>query len=290
MPYFGSWPLWFPLFLESCRLNPSIDWLFFTDCGTPENVPKNVRIVPMTFRDYCARVSTTLGIEFSPENPYKLCDIRPAFGYIHQIEIKRYDFWAFGDIDLIYGNLRHYFTDERLSKSDLLATHSRRISGHCCLLRNNQKIREAFRRIPEWEVLLSDPKHRAVDEGAFSKIFLRHKDWPRWLAKIASLFNSLRRRAEFIEAYSTPGARIPWTTGNKTFPRYWYWDNGRLTNDIDNDREFPYFHFLVWKRSWALQNQMQFGLDDQHLNKKWQVSIDGFSQFSSERRPGETYE
>ncbi|WP_371417607.1 DUF6625 family protein [Anabaena sp. UHCC 0187] len=29
--YFGQWPVWFPAFLESCRYNSSVNWLFFTD-------------------------------------------------------------------------------------------------------------------------------------------------------------------------------------------------------------------------------------------------------------------
>ena len=35
IPYFGRWPFWMPFFLQSCRFNPDVQWLFFTDCGTP---------------------------------------------------------------------------------------------------------------------------------------------------------------------------------------------------------------------------------------------------------------
>lgn len=39
IPYFGRWPDWFPLYLESCRANPSVDSIFFTDCAVPDNPP-----------------------------------------------------------------------------------------------------------------------------------------------------------------------------------------------------------------------------------------------------------
>ncbi|WP_420882928.1 DUF6625 family protein [Zooshikella ganghwensis] len=32
IPYFGQWPEWIDLYIESCKHNPSIDWLLFSDC------------------------------------------------------------------------------------------------------------------------------------------------------------------------------------------------------------------------------------------------------------------
>lgn len=96
--YFGHWPFWFPFFLESCRSNPGIHWILHSDCGIPENAPPNVTLVETSFDDYCRQVSSALGIDFAPTNPYKLCDLKPALGLVHQEELKKYDFWAFGDL------------------------------------------------------------------------------------------------------------------------------------------------------------------------------------------------
>src|SRR5690606_1471186 len=106
------------------------NWLIYTDCPIPKRCPPNVRITPVTYEDYCQLVSDTLRIDFRPENPYKLCDLKPALGLIHREELASFDFWAFGDIDVIYGDIRGYFTAARLSCKDLYATHERRISGH----------------------------------------------------------------------------------------------------------------------------------------------------------------
>ena len=248
MPYFGKWPFWMPLFLESCRRNTDIDWLFFSDCGNFPDCPENVRILHFSYSDYCALAARRLGIVFAPENPYKLCDIKPALGYIHEDCLIDHDFWAFGDIDVIYGQLREYFTDDRLNRYDLISTHVRRVSGHLCLIRNTPRMKEAFRRIPGWQKRFGDPLHQALDEGAFSRIFIWRKNFPQPLFELAGLLNPWRHRSDFREAYSTPNASLAWVDGGYDFPRYWFWREGHLTNDREAGREFPYLHFMNWKR------------------------------------------
>ena len=280
IPYFGEWPFWFPLFLESCRANSSIRWLLYTDCGIPDEVPPNVQIVETSFSSYCERIANTLDIVFRPTSAYKLCDLKPALGYIHQTELEAFDFWAFGDVDLMYGDLRCYFTTDRLSRYDLYSTHRRRISGHCCLIRNTPLMRTAFMRVGNWKKLLSATEHVAFDESAFSHMFIRHKNWPTWLANFVKPLNSLTRRTENIEAFSTPGASVPWIDGSKAFPARWYWDHGQLTNDKDEGRQFPYFHFLAWKQEAWRNNDAATSTDFAYLatRRRWQISANGFSE------------
>lgn len=285
MPYFGRWPFWMPFFLKSCRCNPSIDWLFFSDCGPLPDCPPNVRIVPITFDAYCQRVSQALKIDFKPQRPYKLCDIRPAFGVIHKKELAGYDFWGFSDIDLIYGDLRAYFTARRLSRRDLFSTHARRVAGHLCLIRNNTRMRYAFTRIPDWQGRFCDPDHHALDEGAFSRIFLRHKNLPQPLRHLLGQFNPWYRRSEFVEAFSTPCARIDWIDGSRNFPAKWHWRAGKLTNDRDGQREFPYFHFIVWKQSDQWKSIQESACSQSVIlarQEAWTVTCNGFKRFDDD--------
>jgi len=279
IPYFGTWPFWFPFFLESCRANPDINWVFYTDCEVPENLPPNVRIVGLSFATYCELVSDALKIDFHPTSPYKLCDLKPALGYVHQRDLAGFEFWAFSDIDLIYGNLRKYFTAERLSGHDLFSTHIRRIAGHCCILRNTKFINEAFMQIGAWRELLSSPAHQWFDESAFSRLFIRHKNWPKRLNDFIKPWNRWTRCIENIEAFSTPYARIPWIDGTYDFPTIWYWDNGKLTNNKDNAREFPYFHFIVWKKELWRNNQsvLASATVDLATSRRWIISEEGFA-------------
>ena len=50
--------------------------------------------------------------------PYKLCDYKPAYGEIFAPELSGYDFWGYGDMDLVFGDLRAYFTEDKLRKYD----------------------------------------------------------------------------------------------------------------------------------------------------------------------------
>jgi hypothetical protein len=277
MPYFGKWPFWFPLFLESCRWNPDIDWLLFSDCGVPEHLPKNVRVEALCYGDYLALVSHRLGIVFAPPDPYKLCDIKPALGYIHEDCLTYYDFWAFGDIDVIFGQLRNYFSPGRMERYDLISCHSRRVSGHLCLIRNTPRMREAFMRIPNWKKRFSDSRHQRIDESAFSRIFIRHKNFPKPLFQLAALFNPWRLRSDFREAYSTPNGRVAWLDGNYDFPRRWFWREGVLNNDLDGEREFPYLHFLGWKKKdWrTLSAPLMETMNALARRPGWSISAEG---------------
>ena len=270
-----------PFFLESCRHNPDIDWLFFTDCGIPPDAPVNVRFRETSFSDYCSQVSQKLGILFAPDSPYKLCDLKPALGRVHAEEIKTYDFWGFSDIDLIYGDLRAYFTPDRLIKHKLLSTHERRVSGHLCLLKNTPEILDLFKRVPQWQEMLSSKQHCGFDERAYTRLFIRFKNWPNSLRKFFSLLNPLWRQNEFTEAYSTPYGRVPWHDGSFNFPEYWQWQQGKLTNSQDGERNFPYFHFIGWKDSPEWQaNACKNSTRDPALAKanSWIITTYGFKK------------
>lgn len=256
VPYFGRWPFWFNHFLESVRWNPDIHWLFFTDCGLPENAPPNASFVANTFAEYCRRVSDALAIRFAPTSPYKLCDLKPCLGAVHARELAPFDFWGFSDIDLVYGNLRRYLAP-RL-RYDLISTHANRISGHFCVLRNTQQMNGLFERVPHWRRLLSSQAHYAFDEGPFSRIFIRHKNWPQWARQLADKCNRQRRRAHFEEAFTTPGGRIAWRDGSHRYPAWWRWHNGELSNAFADGHDYPYFHFIQWKcECWSSQTRAE---------------------------------
>lgn len=250
IPYFGRWPFWMPLFLRSCEINPDISWLLFSDCGKPSRCPGNVQIYETSFQDYCAKVSARLNIKFSPTEPYKLCDLKPALGEVHEEELVGYSHWAFGDIDLVYGQLSDYIASRGPERFDVFSMHARRLSGHLTVLKNTPDITRAYRRVPGWDDALTSPEHLAFDEKAFSKVFLRHKNSPAWVRKIAAWFDPWLTRADFSEAYTTPNAKIPWRDGRFVFPVQWYWQGGQLWNDLDQQFRYPYLHFMNWKKRW----------------------------------------
>ena len=246
IPYFGRWPEWFPLYLENCRANPSIDWIFYSDCPVPGDSPPNVTFKSTSFADYCRSVSRKLEIDFSPTEAYKLCDLRPAIGQIHERDIEGYDYFGYGDIDVIYGDIREFYTDEVL-RYTCISTHRNRLSGHLTLLKNTPLVRSAYRRIPRWREFMANKEYQRLDESRFSKVFLRHKKHPQWLRRLYHLVDPLQGDGFFKEQYSTILAPIPWLDGSMDHPQVWFWQNGKLTNNQDGGRGFLYLHFMNWK-------------------------------------------
>lgn len=279
IPYFGQWPFWMPFFIESCRANPDINWLLIGDCPALEGLPDNVKQRGFEFSSYCAFVSERLDINFNPSSPYKLCDLKPALGFIHAAEVVGYDYWGFSDLDLIYGDLRAYFSNDRLRRFKVLSTHERRISGHFSLLRNESEMNSLFWKIPDFVRRAEDPNNHALDEGGFSRIFLWRKNFPKPLFEFVGMFNRWRRVAEFKEAFSTPNGIRPWTDGTQDYPAYWTWCNGCLQNAKDGDRQFPYLHFLVWKKYWQQSAHAPMSYEQAQVlasSRNWRIDRDGF--------------
>ena len=293
IPYFGKWPDWMEFYMESCKANSDIDWLFFTDCPEPANKAPNVRFVHLTFDEYKKRVGETLNINFNPSSPYKLCDLKPAYGLIHQDEIAGYDYFAFGDNDIIYGDIRKFSTDEILDKYNVISTHNRRISGHFALFRNNEMYRNAFKRIKSWQKYLENDEHEGIDESKFSKVFVPHKKHPMILRKLWSLFCKYHRRVLFKEQYSTILSPYPWHDGSMEHPQQWFWKDGTLTNERDGEREFMYLHFMNWKSNkwlpkqlrsepsaWMKQDSIIHMDYELAAERGFQISAEGFSQLN----------
>ena len=123
----GDYPWYLPYFLHSCRYNPDIDFLIFTDNQTSlTHLPHNVRLIPYSLEQFKTDAAKALGFEVAIEFGYKLCDFKPAYGFIFSDYIKKYDFWGYCDIDVIFGNIRLFMTDEcqHLRKNKFTRMHS----------------------------------------------------------------------------------------------------------------------------------------------------------------------
>jgi hypothetical protein len=245
--HFGRWPEWIDLFIESCKRNQDITWLINTDCGEPENWASNVLLRQTTLESYTEFVSRRLGVDLRLSTPYKLCDIRPALGHIHCDQIAGHDFWGYGDIDVVYGDIRSFYTDDLLRQNDLISTHDFLVSGHLAIIRNNWMMRNAFRHFWHWRESITAGEYVFFDEYYFSMLFWRRGRPPGIWKHIPKRLNPYFRRALFREQYSTPLTPLPWINGAELHPQIWIWRDGRLTNDQDAGREFLYLHFMNWK-------------------------------------------
>jgi hypothetical protein len=290
IPYFGQWPEWFPFYLESCRWNPTIEWLFFTDCYIPLDSPANVRYISFSYSEYQQLISERLGIDFKVESAYKLCDIKPAYGFIHQEYLSDYDYFGFGDIDIIYGDIREFYTNKILCYNTL-STISDRVSGHLFLIKNTERWINAFRKIPNWQQLMSDSNHQNVDEYWFTKVLKGHRLFSTKVSNLFGLVDSTKCNHLFEERHATPLAEWPWIDGTYNYPDKWYWYQGKLTNEFGG--EFLYLHFMNWKSSKYLPKQfgdraawekLQYLIHPTltDISKGWCISSDGFSPLNED--------
>lgn len=162
--YFGHWPSWFDLYLESCRYNPSIDFLIFSDCGATNISCENVKIIDSTLEQFNAQASACLGLPVSVKDPYKLCDFKPAFGVIFADYLVEYDFWGNADIDLIYGNIRSFLTEQVLTEHDVISARSEYLAGHLTLYRNRPEINRLYEKSADYPRVFLHAEHLSFCE------------------------------------------------------------------------------------------------------------------------------
>lgn len=139
IPYFGKFPDYFPLFLKSCEFNPSFNWLIFTDDDTIYNFPKNVKKINLTFSEFQNIVQSKFDFKIALRTPYKLCDYKPAYGYLFEEYLTDYMYWGHCDVDTIMGNLSHFLTYDFMKKYDKLFC-----LGHMTLYKNTFENNRVF--------------------------------------------------------------------------------------------------------------------------------------------------
>lgn len=140
IPYFGRIPDYFHLWLKSAEANPDFTFFLYTDLPFPVSDQSNVKLKYITFEQLQTKLRNRLGQHCKVKDPYKLCDYRPAYGYLFAEDISAFDFWGFCDIDLIFGNIGKVITQEVLKNNDKLFMH-----GHFCLMRNNERMNLLFK-------------------------------------------------------------------------------------------------------------------------------------------------
>lgn len=129
--YFGKLPDSFSVFLKSCSVNKSFQWLIFTDDTKEFDYPENVSRIPFSLEEFRNLAANRLGFKPTIPSAYKLCDFKPAFGYILEQYIRDYPYWGHIDIDTIVGNLEHFLSWETLRQFDKLFC-----LGHCVIYKN----------------------------------------------------------------------------------------------------------------------------------------------------------
>ena len=236
--YFGKLPNYFHLWLKSCAANPTIDWLFFGDqelSGLPENV-KHFQVTLEKVRELCR---DKIDRELILPKPYKICDYKVLYGSIFADFLAGYDFWGYCDFDMIFGDLREFFTPERLDKFDKILP-----LGHLSIYRNTPEVNERFRCAGSQYTLhqvLTDEKTCAFDEWRGIYAIYKHNDFPMCddmpFADISCMHKRLTIHRRTSGKYKKPAPDFE--------RQIFYWENGKVYRSyIDKDKRICQDTFL----------------------------------------------
>jgi hypothetical protein len=228
--------------------------------------------------------SEKLGIPLHIEHPYKLCDLKPSYGIIFSEYLNGYDFWGYGDLDLVYGNIRKFITSDILKEYDIVSNHPDFITGHFCILRNTPFINELFMSGGQYKNSFLKKKYVGFDEQSINikinpdqryiNIFKRINIYIHFCAvflikifkkiipkKFKVALSDLRskelkdftsivfhfNKEKKVKVYRSKTLQSDIML-KKTGVRSWKikWQNGSLKNPSDNN-ELLYFHFSLSK-------------------------------------------
>lgn len=163
VPYFGKFPNYFQLVLNSMEFNKEFKWLIFTDNNENYNFPENVKIIKITFEEIKKQIQKNFDFKISLEKPYKFCDFKPTFGYIFQEYLKEYTHWGHCDIDVIFGDLSKFITKDILKKYEKIFT-----MGHMTLYKNtyenNRRFMTKYKEKELYKKYLASSENFAFDE------------------------------------------------------------------------------------------------------------------------------
>lgn len=271
IPYFGKWPEWIELYFYSCGKNPMVDFIFYTDCPLPKHQYKNTIFHQCSYNEYCNLISEKLKIDFHCSQPYKLTDLKPFIGIIHEQELKEYDFWGMGDLDLVYGNLGIIINDTILNKYDVITTHNYHIAGHCCFCRNNEYYRKLCFKIKNWKQKITNEQAMSIDEGEWSDLVCPYiktirrihkylfKPFGIHYFKVLDTFNPIFHKRILLHEY--------WTSPQPKEHQNWSYNS--ITNKIitPSQTELPYLHFLFFKKTPWLKTNLYWEKGFWTLNK-----------------------
>jgi uncharacterized protein DUF6625 len=209
VPYFGARPSYLPLVVRSMAANPDVEWLMLTDAPVP-GAPANLTVQRWELADLVARFQRHVDVPLAVEGPYKLCDLRPAFGEVLADELAGCDFWGHCDLDVVFGRIRDHLPPEAFAFDKVL------VQGNFALYRNTPAAAGWWRHeidgVSHRDVL-TDPAARHFDEGAGIYLLLRDLDVPIWQEQTIFDLSFARYRTRAEHPPGRDPRRYAWEDG-----------------------------------------------------------------------------
>lgn len=140
IPYYGTLPEWFQLFLASCENTEKMDFLLLTNDRSFFRFPPNFKVHYEEFTSAQKRFKLVLGEDAYINDAYKICDYKSTFGDVYSEFLKGYRFWGHSDIDLIFGNIDKFLEASNYTEYDRTFPH-----GHFSIYRNSPAVNQLYK-------------------------------------------------------------------------------------------------------------------------------------------------
>ena len=175
--YFGEKPKFLKYFLQTAKNNVDYDFYILSDWDSLPINSENIFHKPLLIDEFSNFAIEKGILNKKLENPYKLCDLKPAWFHIIEdfLDTSSYNFIGYIDIDLILGNLNSFITAQKLEKYDILTISPNFMSGVMTLFKNNQRNKLLYRSDESWKYIFNHPDSFAFDEDfSFRKQILKN--------------------------------------------------------------------------------------------------------------------
>lgn len=249
LPYFGKLPSNFQLYLLSCKMNPTINWLVFTDDHTSFDYPLNVKVIYTTFDEIRNKIQSYYDFKISCDYPWRLCVFRPAYGEIFSEYLKEYDFWGYCDCDMMWGDIRYFITDDILEKYDRIGRY-----GHSTIFKNNPEVNvryKTFHQYADYRRYFSKEYKLAFDE--------KSQDWIYWSLKIGFYDKTIFAHLNKFEKGFYLGQMPKEDSVNNRY-QIFTWEKGKIFRYYLDSKEkickseFMYIHFFCRPMKFKILN------------------------------------
>lgn len=243
---------------KSCKANPDFNFLLVSNIDQKDiKFPSNVKLLNITFADLRNRIQKLFKFQISLNKPYKLCDFKPTFGQIFKDELTDYDWWGYTDIDVIYGDMNRFITQNMLNDFERIGMY-----GHLSMYKNNDKMNNLYKEkgsIFSYKRVFSKPYSYIFDESDGMNMICE-KNHIKWFKNL---------RLADADRYSK---RITEYFDNMHCPEVYQWSNGHLFHEyIQNNalkkKEYCYLHVSSKKISISdkINNSNSFIINSQNL-------------------------
>lgn len=196
----------------------------------------------MSLKEFNILASNSLGFDINISNPYKVCDFKPTYGVLFKKYLKPYDFWGHIDLDIIWGDIRTFITNEILKKNELICVRHDFLTGYFLLFKNTRKMNLLFYKSKDYKKVFLSDRHFCFDETNFQfASFSENLPLEKIKSEIESMMHVVRKMQnkneikayfDFMVIEGLPG-RIKWSNG-KVFYK--------------NKFEALLYHMILFKR------------------------------------------